>query len=379
VAFDDLHDGSASADDDGVTHPSDIALLLYTSGTTAEPKGVLHSHETISWEVNSMIGLCALGDRDTVFMPSPLGHVTGLLWGVLLPAKLAIPSVLLDVWDPDRAVGMIERHRCTFSVGATPFLIGLHDVYARTGRGSSLRMFAVGGSDVPASLVQRSREVLDANVFRGYGSSEVPTLTMCSPDGDPWVAAQTDGVPTVGSQLRIDAPDGQPGEILAKAPQMFCGYLDAEATASAFDTEGWLRTGDYGRIENGALVVTGRVKDIILRGGENLSAKEIEDVLYQHPAITEAAVVAMPDAVLGERACAFVVLRPGESLDLDELRGWLDGRRVARQKYPERLVIWPSLPTTASGKVQKFKLREAARRLDTTPVAARSDIGPERG
>ena len=339
--------------------PQNIAVLLYTSGTTAEPKGVLHSHETIGWEIESMIRLLQIDSEDVIFMPSPVGHVTGLLYGVLMPARLSIPSVLMDIWEPGRAAEIIEENRCTVSVGATPFLTGLRDAYASRGSRSSLRAYLAGGSDVPPTLIADARSVLGAHVARGYGSSEVPTLTFSSAEDDARFAIETDGRPVEVGKVRIDNPDAEgEGEILARAPDMFLGYLDASLNADAFTVDGWFRTGDLGRLDEGAVVVTGRRKDIIIRGGENISAKEVENIMYEQPLVAEVANVGMPDPLLGERSCAFVVPRAGARLTLTEMVTWLESYRFAKQKLPERLVLVDELPKTASGKVQKFVLRK---------------------
>jgi cyclohexanecarboxylate-CoA ligase len=345
---------------DPQTSPSDISLLLYTSGTTADPKGVLHSSETLIYECQSIADVFGLGDDDRIFMASPLAHITGLLYGIILPALLGTSCVLMDVWEPAAAVELIERHQCRFSVAATPFLAGITDVYAERGVPSALKAFGCGGADVPPELVLRATDVLEAVVTRMYGSSECPTYT-CGRPTDPLEArANTDGHP-IGphARERIDSPVQGVGELLVTVPELFLGYLDASLNEASFTSDGYFRTGDLATVDgDGNVTIVGRAKDIIIRKGEKISAREVEDMLYQHPDIADVAVVAVPDPVSGERACAVVVPVTGHKPTLEEITAFLDEFRVARQKYPEELELVDELPRTASGKIQKFLLRQ---------------------
>ena len=352
--------------------PDDIALLMYTSGTTADPKGVLHNHRTLGYENTSIIDLFRLGATDTAFTASPVTHITGFLYGVLLPPVLGVPSVLLDIWDPDAALSLIEAEGCRFTVAATPFLRGLTEAYNRRQSPCALRAFLCGGADVPPELVYRAREVLGTTVVRVYGSSEFPTFSCAGPDDPPELGAETDGSPIGPVELQLDDVDSTgTGELLVKGPELFLGYLDASLNSAAFTDDGFFRTGDLARVDDrGAVTIQGRKKDIIIRNGENLSAKEIEDLLHEHPAVQDVAVVAMPDAVTGEKVCAFVVAGAGAQITLEELCDHLKGRRVARQKLPEWLEVVDALPTTASGKVQKFVLRDRARQIATASSGA---------
>ncbi|MCW2671494.1 MAG: acid--CoA ligase [Frankiales bacterium] len=339
----------------------DIALLLYTSGTTADPKGVLHSHQTLDYENRSMIRLLGLGRSDTVFMPSPVTHITGFLYGILLPSLLGVASVLLDVWQPETAHGLIEDERCRFTLAATPFLLGLVEQYEKHGAPSMLRTFPCGGADVPPSLVRRARAVMGTAVTRVYGSSEFPTFSCGRPEDDELVAAETDGQPIGPVEHRLDGVTDGVGELLIRGPDMFLGYLDPALNLAAFTEDGFFRTGDLASVNaDGAITIHSRLKDIIVRGGEKISAKDVEDRLFTHAAVHEVAVVGMPDPVLGERVCAFVVPTPGATPTLGELIASLVDQGVARQKHPERLVLVGALPKTASGKVQKFVLRSQA-------------------
>lgn len=340
--------------------PGDVCMLMYTSGTTADPKGVLHSHETLVHENQTIIDLAGLGEDDVVFMPSPVTHITGFLYGLLLPAMLQAPVVLLDVWDAGRAVELVAAHGATFTVGATPFLQGIVDVHESRGDTSSLRLFLCGGADVPPALVRRADRVMGC-AARVYGSTEFPTACSGAPDDVIEVRADSDGRLIGAAEARVrDEVDGV-GQLEVRGPEMFLGYLDAHLNEDAFTTDGWFRTGDLASIEGGAITIRGRSKDIIVRGGENISAKEVEDLLYLHADVEDVAVVAMPDPVMVERACAFVVPREGTHPDVESLGTWLGAQGLATQKRPERVELVDELPRTASGKIQKFVLRDRLR------------------
>ncbi|MDW3214601.1 MAG: AMP-binding protein [Ilumatobacteraceae bacterium] len=368
LSFDEL---LASGEPDGADHGrvDDIALLLYTSGTTADPKGVLHDHRTLHHENVSIVDLFRLDGESIVFMGSPVTHITGFLYGVLLPPMLGTTAALLDIWDASTARDLIDRERCRFTVGATPFLAGLTSNYESDPGDCPLTAFACGGADVPPDLVRRARDVLDATVVRVYGSSEFPTVSCTGPEGSAELAAETDGPPIGEITCRITDADDGVGELEARGPERFLGYLDASLNADAFTTDGWVRTGDLAAIgPDGAITIHGRKKDIIIRGGENISVREVEEVLLDHPAVKDIAIVAMPDERMGERACAFVVAANDAVPTLPLLVAYLEQRGLARQKFPERVEIVDELPRTASGKVQKFVLRDIAAQTDqTTP------------
>ena len=346
---------------------TDPAVLMYTSGTTSDPKGVVHPHATLVRENHGIIeawDLTAPGHR--VFMPSPVTHITGLLYGVHLPSMLGTVVVLQDVWEPKAALRLIERNGCTFTAAATPFLFGMTHCDELPERDvSSLRFIACGGADVPPPLVREAEARLGARVARGYGSTEYPTATQGRADDPLDARAETDGRPAAGTELRIvddegrDLPVGERGELLVRGPERFVGYLVPPADSGAFDADGWFATGDMASLDaGGRLTIEGRKKDIILRGGENISVKEVEDHLHAHPKIADVAIVAMPDPVMVERACAFVVVDGGEEPTLPELSEYLVDRGLAIQKVPERLEPIDELPKNLAGKVQKFKLRE---------------------
>jgi len=334
---------------------SAIALLLYTSGTTSDPKGVLHSHETLLYEIRSLQEIHTLTPDDRYLCGSPVAHIAGLVYGVLMPFALGTSTAFMERWDPAAAAELIEREHITFQTGAPAFLLTLAE--ARGDRDlSSFRLFSTGGASIPTDLVREAGERIGCVVKRAYGSTEVPTLTATRFEDPDDVRIGTDGAPIGPAEMRIVE-----GEIHARSPEMFLGYRNA-ALNDCFDADGWFRTGDLGAVDdNGNLRVTGRLKDIIIRGGENISAKEIEDLLAGHPAVAEVAVVGVPDPVLGERACAVVVPRDGATFTFDEMVSYLSSREIATQKLPERLEIRPSLPRTESGKVQKALLREELR------------------
>lgn len=356
---------------------NDPALLLYTSGTTAAPKGVVHNHNTLDYEIRSLIDFFSLSHNDVVFMPSPVGHITGVACGIQLPVMLGAALVLLDVWEPGRALSLIAEHQCSFTVAATPFLHGLvhHPDLPNTDT-SALRVFMCGGADMPQELIRSATAALDCTVVRAYGSTEFPTATG-SNERDPLEKrACTDGRVMGSAQVRVvDATGsevyaGAVGEVQVRGPELFVGYLDEKLNADVLSPDGWFRTGDLGRLDaDGYLEITGRHKDIVIRGGENISVKEIEDYLFEHPEIAEAAVVGTPDSVLGERVCAVVVPEAGQTITLADITEWLSAARFARQKLPERLIVLNELPRTASGKVQKFRLRELAKDSLSNPGA----------
>jgi cyclohexanecarboxylate-CoA ligase len=365
LAFDALLDAEGLAAEVRRT-ACDPALLMYTSGTTSDPKGVVHPHATLVRENRGIVESWGLTCDDRIFMPSPVTHVTGLLYGVHLPSMVGIPVVLQDVWEPSAALELIERHRCTFLVAATPFLHGLthsEDLAARDV--SSLRFVGCGGSDMPPRLIREAEANLGATVARGYGSTEYPTATQGRVDDTLADRAQTDGRPAPWTELRIvddeghDLPVNVTGELIVRGPERFTGYLVPPPDEEVFDADGWFATGDMASLDDhGHLTIQGRKKDIILRGGENISVKEVEDHLHAHPEIADVAIVAMPDPIMVERACAFVVATGDHAPTLPELAEYLTSRGLSIQKVPERLERIDELPKNLAGKVQKSKLRE---------------------
>ncbi|MFM2071488.1 MAG: hypothetical protein RLZZ623_1751 [Actinomycetota bacterium] len=344
------------------THPDDRCLLIYTSGTTADPKGVQHTANTLVAEIRSTAA--AMGDRGGVNLAAfPAGHIAGVL-GLLRTFLLGTSSVVMDVWDAGLAARLVAEHGITSTAGAPFYLSSLLDEAERQGIDlSSLTNFMVGAASVPSSLVERA-DASGVFVYRAYGSTEHPVITTGTSADPLEQRAGTDGRLTPGNEIRLiddndnEAAPGADGEIVSRGPELFIGYTDPALDADSFLAGGWFRTGDIGRIDAlGYLTITDRKKDIIIRGGENIASKEVEDLLALHPAVIEAAVVGEPDERYGERVAAFVQLRPGADLDLDGVRRHFEAIGVARQKTPERLEIIDEFPRTSSGKVRKVDLR----------------------
>ncbi len=364
--FDELWQAATAGPAEPGRSADDPVVLLYTSGTEAKPKGAVHSHNTLGYENRTMIDLYRLSAADVVWAPSPIAHITGVLFAFHLPVMLGAAVVLQDVWNAERGLALIEAERCSFVVAATPFLHGItySPEQPRTDT-SSLRVFVCGGADVPPALIRDAGEALGVRAMRLYGSTEIPTVTSTPAEAALELRATTDGRAIADAGVRIVGDDGQAapvgevGLVVARGAEAMLGYLGA--AVQPFDAEGWLDTGDLGRMDvEGYVQIVGRRKDIILRGGENISAKEVEDLLYGHPGIADVAVVAVPDPRLTERACAVVVPRPGATVDLAGIVAFLETQSIARQKFPERLEIVDELPRTPTGKVQKFRLRQLA-------------------
>ncbi len=348
----------------------DVIEILFTSGTTGEPKGVMHTSNTLLSALTPYAERLALGGSDVVLMASPMAHQTGFMYGLMLPIVLGAKAVLQDVWSPSRAAGLIASERVTFTMAATPFLADLTaEAERRPDDFASLRIFLSAGAPIPRILVRRAAENLGAAIISAWGMTENGAVTTTRPEDPPEKVFETDGCALPGMEIRtVDEhrrvlPSGAEGRLEVRACSNFVGYLKRPEWY-AVDAEGWFDTGDLARIDaEGYVRLTGRTKDIIIRGGENISVVEVESLIYQHPAIIEAAVVAMPDVRLGERACAFVVTRENRPLTLAELGDFLLSLKIAKQYLPERLEILPSLPKTPSGKIQKFRLREIASRF----------------
>ncbi|MFU8762963.1 MAG: AMP-binding protein [Haliea sp.] len=351
--------------------PDAVKIVMYTSGTTGKPKAVRHSHNTLARALDNGCEGWGLGEGDVMLMPSPVTHVTGFVNGIELPFFSAAKSVFMERWDVDQAINLIQQVGATACVSATPFLQELVDrAAAQQLRLPSLRMFACGGAAVPPALIRRTHEVLEnCRAFRVYGSTEAPLVTVgFQRIEEESLAAETDGR-CHNWDVRILAEDGQPlpcgadGEIVVAGPAMMLGYGDPAQTAEAMTEEGFFRTGDIGHLTSeGAIVITDRKKDIIIRGGENLSAREIEEVLYGHPDIQDVAVIAMPHQRLGEGVCACIVPAPdAPTLTLEQLKPFLADCKLAKQKWPERLELVAELPRTASGKIRKDVLRQDLR------------------
>jgi acyl-CoA synthetase (AMP-forming)/AMP-acid ligase II len=350
--------------------PDAVKLVMFTSGTTGRSKGVLHSHNTIHADGLKMIPALGLSAADRTFNPSPVTHVTGCLWVLNVPWLADIPAVTVDVWEPARALDLLIRHRINFMLGATPFLQGLlGEARARNEHLPDLRQYLCGGAAVPPTLIYEAAEwFTNAIVWRNFGATEVPTMTRPPVSrADIRLGAETDGR-LHGCDVKIaDLASGEPlsvgeeGEILAREASMALGYLVTADNKAAYDEDGYFRMGDIGKLVEGEhVLVTGRKKDLIIRAGENISAKEIEDVLLAAPGIADAAVVAMPSRKTGEAVCAFIVADGDAKPGLASVTRLIAAAGLARQKTPEHVEIVAQLPRTASGKVRKDVLREQA-------------------
>lgn len=346
----------------------DVVQVLYTSGTTGTPKGVMHSSNTLLANVRPYVERLGLHGGDAVFMGSPLAHQTGFLYGMWLPILLQTTLSLMDVWDKERAWAIIQSQKCSFTMASTPFLADLLAA-APPAVEVALRMFVCGGAPIPRTLAEQAEERLGLRVLSVYGMSENGAVTVTAPQAPRDKAINADGSPLPGVRVRVvdveghDLPSGEEGRLLIHSPSNFLGYL-LKPEACGMDADDWFDSGDLARMDaDGYIRITGRSKDIIIRGGENVPVVEVENLLYRHPAIVDAALVGMPHPRLGETGCCFVSLKPGQRFDLATLRQYLDSAGMARTYWPERVEIIDSFPRTASGKIQKFQLRETALQL----------------
>ncbi|EFN7963256.1 cyclohexanecarboxylate-CoA ligase [Escherichia coli] len=359
------------------THGDELAAVLFTSGTEGLPKGVMLTHNNILASERAYCARLNLTWQDVFMMPAPLGHATGFLHGVTAPFLIGARSVLLDIFTPDACLALLEQQRCTCMLGATPFVYDLLNVLEKQPADlSALRFFLCGGTTIPKKVARECQQ-LGIKLLSVYGSTESSPHAVVNLDDPLSRFMHTDGYAAAGVEIKVvdDArktlPPGCEGEEASRGPNVFMGYFDEpELTARALDEEGWYYSGDLCRMdEAGYIKITGRKKDIIVRGGENISSREVEDILLQHPKIHDACVVAMPDERLGEGSCAYVVLKaPHHSLSLEEVVAFFSRKRVAKYKYPEHIVVIEKLPRTASGKIQKFLLRKDIMRRLTQDV-----------
>ena len=359
------------------THGDELAAVLFTSGTEGLPKGVMLTHNNILASERAYCARLNLTWQDVFMMPAPLGHATGFLHGVTAPFLIGARSVLLDIFTPDACLALLEQQRCTCMLGATPFVYDLLNVLEKQPADlSALRFFLCGGTTIPKKVARECQQ-RGIKLLSVYGSTESSPHAVVNLDDPLPRFMHTDGYAAAGVEIKVvdDArktlPPGCEGEEASRGPNVFMGYFDEpELTARALDEEGWYYSGDLCRMdEDGYIKITGRKKDIIVRGGENISSREVEDILLQHPKIHDACVVAMPDERLGERSCAYVVLKaPHHSLSLEEVVAFFSRKRVAKYKYPEHIVVIEKLPRTTSGKIQKFLLRKDIMRRLTQDV-----------
>lgn len=345
--------------------PDAMAVVMFTSGTTGSPKGVMHSTNTLLACNRSLAGRFHLEPEDVMLACSPLGHMTGYAAVMLLGLSLGSTVVLQDIWEARRGVQIMVDDGVTFTAASTPFLSDICDtVAAGAPRPQRLRNFLCGGAPIPPVLIERAARELGLKVCSLWGMTESLSSTLTEPERAHEKSSTTDGRSLEGVGIRIvdfdgrELPVGQTGRLLVRGAQMFMGYYKRPDIAT-FDAEGWFDTGDLAYADaEGYIRINGRTKDVLIRGGENVPVVEIEALLYKHPSVAAAALVGYPDARLGERGCAFVVLRPGATFTLADVQSWMAENKVAKQYWPERVEVVADLPRTPSGKIQKFKLRE---------------------
>lgn len=347
--------------------PNSLNLLIFTSGTTGEPKGVMHTHNTILAPQMPIPGRMGIDDTTVVHMASTFAHLTGFLYGVYLPVVYGLSCIVQDIWDADEFVKLVQEHKISYTSGATPFLVDLlKHLPEDTSTMASLTRFCCMGAPIPRVIVRQAAQALPSMaVLGGWGQTEDALVTIGVP-GDPEEKICTDGRAWPGMEVRIVDLDGNlvepdvEGRVQIRGPFLFVGYAKRlEQTRELFDDEGWFDTGDIATLDaDGYLSIAGRTKDIIVRGGENIPVAYLENVLYEHPDYAQLAVVAISDPRLQERACACIVPKPGApEPTLESVQAFLTEKGVAKQYWPEKVVALDALPSTASGKIQKFQLR----------------------
>jgi cyclohexanecarboxylate-CoA ligase len=352
----------------------ELAVIMFTSGTTGSPKAVMHTMNTLMACNFGLAKRFGLTSDDVLLVCSPLGHMTGYAAGMMLGIWLGATIVLQDVWEARRGVNLMATEGVTFTAGASPFLSDICEaVAAGAPRPAQLRSFLCAGAPIPPALIERAARELDLKVCSLWGMTESLASTLTEPSRAAEKSSKTDGRALEGVEVRVvtmagePAPLGETGRLLVRGAQMFLGYYK-RPDIETFDADGWFDTGDLAYMDDeGYIRINGRIKDVLIRGGENVPVVEIENLLFKHPAVLSAALVGFPDARLGERGCAFVVLRPGQSLDLPTLQAYMAENKVAKQYWPERIEIVGDLPRTPSGKVQKFSLREQAKCFGDAP------------
>lgn len=359
--------------------PDDITQLIFTSGTTGEPKGVMHTANTLFSNIVPYAERLYLTENDVVLMASPMAHQTGFMYGLMMPIQLNTKVVLQDVWDVSKAVDLIHQHQVNFTMASTPFLNDLSNTVAEQhDKVDSLKIFLCAGAPIPGPLVQKARETLGVKVISAWGMTECGAVTLTRPEDEDERSFNTDGIALPGVEIKIVDKKGQTkalnesGRLMIRTCSNFGGYLKRPHLNDT-DTEGWFDTGDIAyQDEQGYIRICGRKKDVIIRGGENIPVAEIESLLYKHPNIATVALVAYADERMGERACAIIKLKDQtKPLSFNELVEFLKTHNLAMQYLPERLEIWEDIPMTPSGKIQKFKLRELlAQHIASTAVEA---------
>lgn len=356
--------------------PDAVIQILYTSGTTGEPKGVMHTSNTLFANVRPYAERLGLSGADRVLMASPLAHQTGFLYGIMMPVYLGTTAILQDIWDAEFVCRVIAAEQPAFTMAATPFLADLVKTAPRhEGELDSLRIFVSAGAPIPTAVVEQAGKVLKATIVSAWGMTENGAVTMTCPDDPAERASQSDGKALPWVEVRVADYQGQPlpageeGNLLMRGASLFVGYLKRPELYGV-DAEGWFGTGDLARMDaDGYIRITGRTKDVVIRGGENIPVVEVENLLYQLPGVADVALVGCPDERLGERLCAYVTLdEAATGLDLAQVTRYLTEQQLSKNYLPEYLEVIDAMPRTASGKIQKFKLREQARAIRLEPA-----------
>ncbi len=348
--------------------PDDITQLIYTSGTTGEPKGVMHTANTLMANILPYAERLALTGEDVVLMASPMAHQTGFMYGLMMPIMLRGRVVLQDIWDAKKAIALVREQGVSFTMASTPFLADLTKGVVEGGLPvPTLKTFLCAGAPIPGALVEQARSALGTKIVSAWGMTENGAVTLIQLDDDDERAFNTDGSALTGVEVKVIDVDGQTlppnqvGKLLVRSCSNFGGYLKRPQWNNT-DADGWFDTGDLARMdERGYIRISGRSKDVIIRGGENIPVVEIEALLYKHPAVAQAAIVAYSDERLGERACAVIVPKAGASIDFAGMVEFLKAQKIAQTYIPERLIVREAMPATPSGKIQKFRLRDMLR------------------
>lgn len=359
-------ESALSALDQFEVGPDDITQLIFTSGTTGEPKGVMHTANTLYANIVPYAKRLHLNQDDVILMASPMAHQTGFMYGLIMPIELNAKAILQDVWDVDQAINLIDQYKVSFTMASTPFLNDLSSsVGEQKARVSSLKTFLCAGAPIQGPLVQKAREALGVKVISAWGMTECGAITTTLISDEDERSFNTDGIALPGVEIKIVdkakniKPHGEAGRLMIRSCSSFGGYLK-RAHLNDTDADDWFDTGDIAyQDEQGYIRICGRKKDVIIRGGENIPVAEIESLLYKHPDIAVVALVSYPDERLGERACAIVKLKDeNKTMSLSDIIDFLKTHNLAVQYIPERLEVWKEIPITPSGKIQKFKLRE---------------------
>lgn len=352
----------------------DVAQLIFTSGTTGEPKGVMHTANTLFSNIVPYAKRLNLNKDDVILMGSPMAHQTGFMYGLIMPILLQAKAVLQDVWDVNTAIHLIQKYQVSFTMASTPFLNDLSEAVLDTHQSlDSLKLFLCAGAPIPSTLVQKARQNMGVKVISAWGMTECGAVTMTRPEDDDERSFNTDGLPLSGVEVKIVDDQGhllaanQSGTLMIRSCSNFGGYLK-RAHLNETDEDDWFDTGDIAyQDERGYIRIAGRKKDVIIRGGENIPVTEVESLIYLHPDIATVALVPYPDERMGEKACAIVKLKENtEHIALKDLVDFLKQHNLANQYLPEHLEIWNDIPMTPSGKIQKFKLRELLQHADQT-------------